>query len=166
MPQGAEEADGDTVRRVVRDQIGKGADWIKVYADYRWGPGGQAKPTFSIDKLKTIVETAKSANCPVSADSTTAEGMRRAAIAGVATIEHGDDGDAAVFKLMAERHRVCPTLAAGEAYEGYFGDRSRPALRREFSPRRKILRPRSTPASRSSTAAMSASSLTGTTPEN
>ena len=39
VPQGAEEADGvDSLTRVVRDQIGKGADWIKIYADYRWGP--------------------------------------------------------------------------------------------------------------------------------
>src|SRR5262249_10890996 len=44
VPQGAEEADGETLRRVVRDQIGRGADWIKVYADYRWGPGGGARP--------------------------------------------------------------------------------------------------------------------------
>jgi imidazolonepropionase-like amidohydrolase len=125
VPQGAEEADGENLRRVVRDQIGKGADWIKVYADYRWGPGGQAKPTYSVDELKLIVETAKAANCPVSAHATTAEGMHRAALAGVATIEHGDEGDAAVFKLMAERGTaLCPTLAAGEAYERYFGDRT------------------------------------------
>ncbi len=38
VPQGAEEADGvDSLTRVVRDQIGHGADWIKIYADYRWG---------------------------------------------------------------------------------------------------------------------------------
>ena len=125
VPQGAEEADGDNIRRVVRDQIGKGADWIKVYADYRWGPGDQAKPTFSIEELKLIVETAKAANCPVAAHATTAEGTRRATLAGVATIEHGDEGDAAVFTLMAERGvALCPTLAAGESYERYFGDRS------------------------------------------
>jgi imidazolonepropionase-like amidohydrolase len=125
VPQGADEADGENLRRVVRDQIGKGADWIKVYADYRWGPGDGAKPTFSLDELKLIVETAKAANCPVAAHATTAEGMRRAVLAGVATIEHGDDGDATVFKLMAERGvGLCPTLAASEAYERYFGDRS------------------------------------------
>src|SRR5436190_12775368 len=39
VPQGAEEADGvDSLSRVVRDQIGRGAAWIKMYADYRWGP--------------------------------------------------------------------------------------------------------------------------------
>jgi hypothetical protein len=37
VPQVAEPADGSDLVRVVRDQIGKGADWIKVYADYRWG---------------------------------------------------------------------------------------------------------------------------------
>src|SRR5262249_53746466 len=48
VPQGAEEADGaEALRRVVRDQIGHGADWIKVYADYRWGPFRGARPTFS-----------------------------------------------------------------------------------------------------------------------
>ena len=112
VPQGAEEADGvDSLTRVVRDQIGHGADWIKVYADYRWGPRGAA-PTFSFDELKLIVETAKSANVPVAAHATTAEGMRRAALAGVETIEHGDGGTPEVFRLMKERAvALCPTLA-------------------------------------------------------
>jgi imidazolonepropionase-like amidohydrolase len=122
VPQGAEEADGDALRRVVRDQIGHGADWIKVYADYRWGPGAGAKPTFSLDELKLIVETARSANCPVVAHATSAEGMRRSALAGVVTIEHGDGGDAEVFRLMANRGvALCPTLAAGEAMARYRG---------------------------------------------
>ena len=78
VPQGAEEADGDSLVRVVRDQIGHGADWIKVYADYRWGPRGEAAPTFSLDEIKTIVETARSSGRPVVAHATTPEGMRRA----------------------------------------------------------------------------------------
>src|SRR5437016_12739844 len=61
VPQGAEEADGiDSLMRVVRDQIGRGASWIKLYADYRWGPSAESRPTFSIDELKLAVETAKS----------------------------------------------------------------------------------------------------------
>ena len=44
VPQGAEEADIDSITRVVRDQIGHGADWIKLYADYRWGPSPGAHP--------------------------------------------------------------------------------------------------------------------------
>jgi imidazolonepropionase-like amidohydrolase len=112
VPQGAEEADGiDSLTRVVRDQIGHGADWIKVYADYRWGTQGAA-PTFSLDELKLVVETAKSANVPVAAHATTAEGMRRATLAGVETIEHGDGGTAEVFRLMKEHNvALCPTLA-------------------------------------------------------
>jgi imidazolonepropionase-like amidohydrolase len=112
VPQGAEEADGvDSLTRVVRDQIGHGADWIKIYADYRWGKSGAA-PTFSLDELKLVVETAKSANIAVAAHATTAEGMRRAALAGVETIEHGDGGTPEVFRLMKERNvALCPTLA-------------------------------------------------------
>lgn len=122
VPQGAEEADGAKLRTVVRDQINRGADWIKVYADSPWGPTRQAQPTFSIDELKLIVETAKSAGVPVSAHATTKEGIRRAALAGVETIEHGDGGDLEVFRLMAQKGiALCPTLAASEAYSRYAG---------------------------------------------
>lgn len=116
VPQGAEEADGiDSLTRVVRDQIGHGADWIKVYADYRWGTQGAA-PTFSLEELKLIVETARSANVPVAAHATTAEGMRRATLAGIETIEHGDGGTPEVFRLMKEHGVIlCPTLAIAGA---------------------------------------------------
>lgn len=122
VPQGAEEADGASLVRVVRDQIGHGADWIKVYADYRWGARGEAAPTFSVDELTLIVETARSSGRPVVAHASTAEGMRRAVLAGVETIEHGDGGTPEVFRLMAE-HKValCPTLAAGDAITQYGG---------------------------------------------
>ncbi len=122
VPQGAEEADGDALIRVVRDQIGHGADWIKVYADYRWGARGEASPTFSQQELTTIVETARSSGRPVVAHSTTPEGMRRSIMAGVETIEHGDAGTPEVFKLMAEKNvALCPTLAAGDATSQYAG---------------------------------------------
>ncbi len=122
VPQGAEEADGDSLIRVVRDQIGHGADWIKVYADYRWGVHGEASPTFSQAELTSIVETARSSGRPVVAHATTAEGMRRAVMAGVETIEHGDAGSAEVFRLMAEKNvALCPTLAAGDATAQYAG---------------------------------------------
>jgi imidazolonepropionase-like amidohydrolase len=122
VPQGAEEADGDTLVRVVRDQIGHGADWVKVYADYRWGARGEAAPTFSLQELTSIVETARSSNRPVVAHSTTPEGMRRAVMAGVETIEHGDVGTPEIFKLMADKNvALCPTLAAGDATAQYAG---------------------------------------------
>ena len=122
VPQGAEEADGNSLIRVVRDQIGHGADWIKVYADYRWGARGEAAPTFSIEELKTIVDTARSSNRPVVAHAATAEGMRRAILAGVETIDHGDAGTPEVFALMKEKNvALCPTLAAGDATSQYSG---------------------------------------------
>jgi imidazolonepropionase-like amidohydrolase len=122
VPQGAEEADGDSLVRVVRDQIGHGADWIKIYADYRWGARGEAAPTFSLEEIRTIVETARSSGRPVVAHASTAEGMRRSIMAGVETIEHGDGGTPEVFKLMKERNAaLCPTLAAGDATSQYAG---------------------------------------------
>ncbi len=75
--QGAEEADGvDSLIRVVRDQIGKGADWIKVYADAAMG-GAAVRPSFSVEELTRIVETAGSTGVPVSAHAMSKEGMRR-----------------------------------------------------------------------------------------
>jgi len=114
VPQGAEEADGiDSLTRVVRDQIGRGADWIKLYADYRWGPSQESRPTFTVDELKLAVETARSAGVPVAVHANTAEGMRRATLAGVETIEHGGEGTPEVFKLMVEHHvALCPTITA------------------------------------------------------
>jgi imidazolonepropionase-like amidohydrolase len=123
VPQGAEEADGtDALIRVVRDQIGHGADWIKLYGDYRWGPLPGAHPTFSLEEMKLAVETARSAGVPVAVHTSTAEGMRRAILAGAETIEHGDGGTPEIFKLMVEHHvALCPTLAAGDATAQYAG---------------------------------------------
>jgi len=113
VPQGAEEASGpEELTRVVREQIGKGADWVKVYADYRWGAGGGAHATFTLDELKVAVEVAKSAGIPVSAHSSSTEGSRRAILAGVETIEHGDGLTPELLRLMKERGvALCPTLA-------------------------------------------------------
>ena len=115
IPQGAEEADGhDALIRVVRDQIGRGADWIKVYADAAMG-GKEVRPSFSREELTLIVETARSNGILVTAHASSREGMRRAAEAGVATIEHGYGGDPEVFRLMAQRGiALCPTLTATE----------------------------------------------------
>jgi imidazolonepropionase-like amidohydrolase len=122
IPQGAEEADGvDSLLRAVRDQIGKGADYIKVYADAAMG-GAAIRPTFSLEELKLIVETARSLGIPTAAHAASKEGMRRAVLAGVETIEHGDGGDVEVFRLMAKQGvALCPTLAAREAYSKYGG---------------------------------------------
>lgn len=122
VPQGAEEADGDGLVRAVRDQIGRGADVIKFYADYRWGVDGDARPTFSIEEMRAGADAAHATGRKVAAHAATAEGMRRAILAGVDTIEHGDGGTAEIFALM-KAHNVayCPTLAANDAIERYRG---------------------------------------------
>ena len=108
--QGGQEADGpEDMIHVVRDQIAHGADWIKIYADYRWGPNGETMPTFSEAELRAAVETAKSSGRYVVVHSSTAEGMRRAIMAGVDDVEHGDGGTAEVFALMKE-HDVSAVL--------------------------------------------------------
>jgi imidazolonepropionase-like amidohydrolase len=122
VPLGAEPADSDDLVRVTRDQIGKGADWIKVYADYRWGVNGESRPTFGVEELALIVKTAKSSGRSVVAHAGTAEGMRRAVEAGIETIEHGYGGTPEVFRLMASRGvAFCPTLAATDATSRYAG---------------------------------------------
>ena len=122
LPKGAQEATGETeIIKAVREQAGGGADWIKVYADYGRGPGGQEAPTFSVEELTALVKEAHSAERPVAAHATTAEGMRRAIMAGVDTIEHGYGGTEEIFRLMAQKGiAYLPTLTAAEAYAEYF----------------------------------------------
>ncbi|MBN8823010.1 MAG: amidohydrolase family protein [Spirosoma sp.] len=123
VPQGAEEADGhDALIKAVRRQIGKGADAIKIYADYRWGLMAEARPTFTVDEIKLIVEVAKSSGRAVVAHASTAEGMRRAILGGCETVEHGDAGTPEIFALMKQHGTaLCPTLAAGDAISQYRG---------------------------------------------
>jgi imidazolonepropionase-like amidohydrolase len=123
MPKGAQVADGaDGMRRAVREQIAAGADWIKVYADYARRPGAPSTPTFSQEEVAAAVEEARSAGLRVSAHAHTAEGMRRAVLAGVATIEHGTGATSEVLELMRQRGvALCPTLAAAEAVSRYAG---------------------------------------------
>ena len=123
VPRGAEVADGVTgVRVAVRNQISAGADWIKVYADYRRQPGGKSTPTYSLEELKAVVDEATTAGLPVAAHASTDEAIRRAIEAGVKTIEHGTNVSAETLALMKERGvALCPTLAAGEAISRYRG---------------------------------------------
>jgi imidazolonepropionase-like amidohydrolase len=123
VPQGADEVDGpESIYQVVRRQISRGADWIKVYADSRHGPGGTSRPSFSESDLALIVRIARDSGLQVAAHANTAEGMRRATLAGVATIEHGNEGTPEIFALMAERGvAYVPTLAAYDAIYRYRG---------------------------------------------
>ena len=120
--KGAEESDGANLTATVRDQIGHGADVIKIYADYRWGINNTSAATFTVDEIKNMVLVAKTTGRPVVAHAGTKEGMRRAIEGGVETIEHGDDGDDEIFTLMKNGGvALCPTLAAGDATAQYAG---------------------------------------------
>ncbi len=123
VPQGAEEADGvDGIIHAVRSQIGKGADWIKIYGDYRWGPSGETRPTFSQEEVNLVVQTARASGRAVSVHAYSDTAIRRAVLAGVETVEHADDASAATLQLMKERGvALCPTLAAGDAVAQYRG---------------------------------------------
>jgi len=122
LPQGAQEASGiPGIMSAVREQAARGADWIKLYADYRAGPGGTTVATFSLGELQAAVETAHSLGRKVAVHATSAEGMSRAVLAGVDTIEHGYGGTPQIFALMAARHvAYLPTLTAEEAISEYF----------------------------------------------
>jgi len=123
LPKGAQVVDGPVaVRRAAREQIAAGADWIKVYADYRRRPGGPSTPTFTEEEMAAAVDEARSAGLPVAAHAYTDEGIRRAVMAGVRTIEHGTYASDATLALMKRKGVVlCPTLAAGEAIARYGG---------------------------------------------
>jgi imidazolonepropionase-like amidohydrolase len=140
-PQGAEEVSGPEIVAAVRRQIAHGADWVKFYADYRWGPGEPSRATFSLAELTAGVAAAHDAGRKVAVHASTPEGMRRAALAGADTIEHGNDGTPEIFALMkAKGMAFCPTLAATDAiarYGGWKGGAPEPdaivAKRRSFA---------------------------------
>ena len=131
VPQGAEEASGAGVVEAARRQMGEGAEVVKLYADYHWQGNARSTATFTVAEMRGAVEAAHDAGRKVAAHAGTAEGMRRAAEAGVDTIEHGDEGNAEVFRLMkAKGVAYCPTLAATDAiqrYRGWRGNLPEPA---------------------------------------
>lgn len=132
VPQGAEEASGvDELVRVARSQIAAGADVVKLYGDYRWGPGEPSRPTFSGAEMAAAVAAAHDAGRIVAVHTVTPEGMRRAIAAGADTIEHGYGGTTEIFRSMAAKGIVlCPTLAASDAvsrYRGWKGEDPVPA---------------------------------------
>jgi imidazolonepropionase-like amidohydrolase len=122
FPQGGLEASGvEDIVRAVRIEAAHGADWIKLYGDYRIGPNGETRPTFSQAELNAAVATAHDLGRPVAVHAMTDEAMQRAARAGVQTIEHGYGGSREAFALMREKKvAFLPTLTVSEALSEYF----------------------------------------------
>lgn len=122
IPYGAQQATGvDEATKAVREQAAHGADWIKFYADYRTGPDGSTRPTFTLDEMKAIVAAAHTSGRKVAAHASSDDAIRLAVLAGVDTIEHGYGASEATFRLMLERKTAyVPTLTASEAIGEYF----------------------------------------------
>ncbi|MGO4552047.1 amidohydrolase family protein [Lysobacter sp. 2RAF19] len=122
LPRGAQEVSGvDAGIAAVRDQAGHGADWIKLYGDYRIGTDGSTQPTFTPAELKAMVEAAHLSGRPVAVHAMTDKAVRMAVDAGADTIEHGYEVSDETFRRMRERNVAwLPTLTATEAYGEYF----------------------------------------------
>ena len=122
IPQGAQEVSGEAeMIRAVREQAAMGADWIKLYADYRTGPNGETEPTLTEAEMAAAVAVAHASGRPVAVHAASDQGIRNAVLAGVDTIEHGYGATDGAFKLMQERGvAYVPTLTAPEATSIYF----------------------------------------------
>ena len=122
LPQGAQEVSGEAeMTKAVREQAAMGADWIKLYADYRTGPDGSTRPTLTEREMEAAVQVAHASGRPVAVHAASDEGIRNAVTAGVDTIEHGYGASEATFKLMkAKGTAYIPTLTAPEATSIYF----------------------------------------------
>lgn len=119
---GAEPADGDDLIRVIRDQIGKGADFVKIYADYRWGINGEDQPSFTLDELKVANDVITSSGRMMVCHAKSKEAIRRAVLAGAKTIEHGDFIDTSLGRLMKENGvTYIPTISAVDVISQYRG---------------------------------------------
>lgn len=110
FPTGAQMVSGvEEARRAVREQIGHGADLIKVYADWQY-------PTLTVEEIRVIVEEAHKRGLKVAAHATTPEGIRNAVTAGVDSIEHGHRADRQDLELMkANGTFLVPTVGVIDA---------------------------------------------------
>ncbi|MGA9980823.1 MAG: amidohydrolase family protein [Candidatus Sulfotelmatobacter sp.] len=110
FPTGAQMVSGvEEARRAVREQIGHGADLIKVYADWN-------HPTLTVDEMRVIAEEAHRQKLKVAAHATTPEGIKNAITAGVDSIEHGHRADRESLEMMkAKGTFLVPTVGVIDA---------------------------------------------------
>lgn len=126
LPHGVQVVDGvDEVRLAVREQISRGADWIKFYADRGtyFTPDGHlhSKVNFTDEEARAIVEEAHRLGRPVAAHARGEEGIAAALRAGVDSVEHGIGFTDALLDQAAKQGAYwIPTamVAAGETSPG------------------------------------------------
>jgi imidazolonepropionase-like amidohydrolase len=126
FPTGAQMISGpEEARRAAREQIGHGADLLKVYADWD-------VPTLTIEEIRPIVEEAHKSKLKVAAHADSPEGIRNALTAGVDSIEHGHQADRSSFELMKEKNAFwVPTIG----YYFYSASTAEPLRRRQYMER-------------------------------
>jgi len=129
----------DDARQAVRQRYKEGSDVIKITAT--GGVLSYAKsadaPQFTVEEIRAIVDTAKDYGYRVAAHAHGEEGMKRAVLGGVTSIEHGTYMSDDVMALMKQKGTwYVPTIYAGRfvaekaKIEGYFPDMVRPKAAR------------------------------------
>ncbi|WP_163988169.1 amidohydrolase family protein [Pyxidicoccus caerfyrddinensis] len=110
LPTGAQFVSGvEEARRAAREQLGQGADLLKIYADW-------ATPTLTVDELRVIIDEAHKAKRKVAVHAMTPEGIRNALAAGADSIEHGHNADRAALELIRQKGAfLVPTVGILEA---------------------------------------------------
>jgi len=117
MIKGAQLVDGPVeARKAAREQLGNGADWIKVYMTHRSWVDKQgnlvSQPTLTLEELKAIVDEAHGWRRKVACHAYGGIGLRRALDGACDSIEHGLDlDDAAISQMVKQGTWYCPTLA-------------------------------------------------------
>ncbi|MFL6303516.1 MAG: amidohydrolase family protein [Candidatus Sulfotelmatobacter sp.] len=116
MPKGAQIVDGPVeARKAAREQLDKGADWIKVYMTHRsWvGKNGElaSQPTLTVEELRAIVDETHGWGKKVACHAYSGIGLHRALEGGCDSIEHGLDlDDAAIAQMLKQGTWYVPTL--------------------------------------------------------
>jgi len=129
----------DDARQAVRQRYKDGSDVIKITAT--GGVRSYAKngdgPQFTVEEIRAVVDTAKDYGYSVAAHAHGKEGMKRAILGGVTSIEHGTYMDEEIFKLMKEHGTwYVPTITAGKfvaekaKIDGYYPEVVRPKAAR------------------------------------
>ena len=122
LPKAAQLIDGPVeARKAAREQLDRGADWIKVYMTHRsWvGKNGElvSQPTLTVEELKAIVDETHGWGKKVACHAYGGIGLHRALDGGCDSIEHGLDlDDAAIAQMLKQGTWYCPTISP------YYGD--------------------------------------------
>src|SRR3954468_16493859 len=117
MPKGAQIVDGPVeARKAAREQLDRGADWIKVYMTHRsWvGKNGElvSQPTLTVEELRAVVDEAHGQERKVACHAYSGIGLHRALDGGCDSIEHGLDlDDAAIAQMLKQGTWFVPTLS-------------------------------------------------------